>query len=438
MKNTTQPHIFIFIALVCFAFLTQGCLEDKCTGEYTYIQYNPIYKSVEDIRNEVGLEASRDLCNPGKMFLYGSYIYVNDIRKGIHIIDNSNPSAPTPIAFLNIPGNVDIAVKDNILYADNYTDLEIFDISSPTNPVHKGRVEDVFEGSSSNHDGNQIVGYDEEEVTVEYDCDNYNNGRAYPETIFDFDDYIPSGGFINNSTTSFNPTGSTAPAAVAGSLSRFANYGNYLYMIDDRTDLDVFDITDACNPVSISEIEIGWGIETLFPSGENLFVGADDGLYIYSLENPSFPSFRSKFDHARACDPVYVQGNTAYVTLRSGNSCQGFNNQLDILDVTDISNPDLLISVGMSNPHGLSIYEDLLMICEGEFGFKIFDKSEYNNIAENELSHVDNINAYDVIAIPGSTIAMVIGEDGLFQYDFSTASDPIKLSLISATRECAY
>jgi len=147
MKNSIQSHIFTFIALFCFAFLFQGCLEDKCVGEYTYIRYTPIYKSLEDIRNEVGLEETRELCNPGKMFLYGSYIYVNDIRKGIHIIDNSNPSAPAGIAFLNIPGNVDIAVKDNILYADNYTDLEIFDISNPTNPMHKGRVEDVFEGS---------------------------------------------------------------------------------------------------------------------------------------------------------------------------------------------------------------------------------------------------------------------------------------------------
>lgn len=437
MENMTQPRILTLIALACFAFLSQGCSEDKCVGEYTYINYIPIYKSIEDIRSEVGLEAGRELCNPGKMFLYGSYIYVNDIRKGIHIIDNSAPSSPTSIAFINIPGNVDVAVKDNILYADNYTDLEIFDISDPTSPIHKGRVEDVFEGNSPSKELGQIIGYDEEEVTEEYDCD-YDYNRFSVENAFDFDATLPAGGFSSNTAASFNPAGSAPPSAVAGSLSRFANYGNFLYVIDNQINLDILDISNACNPVPTSEIEIGRGIETLFPSGDNLFVGAEDGLYIYSLENPLLPTFRSKFDHARACDPVYVQGNTAYVTLRSGTRCDGFNNQLDILDVTDITNPDLLLTVPMDNPHGLSIYEDLIMICEGEHGFKIFDKSEFNNISESQLSHIDNLTAYDVIVIPGTTNALVIGEDGLFQYDFSIASDPVRLSLISATRECAF
>ena len=442
MKNTTLPSIYNFIAMLCIAILFQGCLEDECIGEYTYIRYTPIYKTIEDIRKEVGLEESRALCNPGKMFLYGSYIYVNDLRKGIHIIDNSNPSSPSPIAFINIPGNVDIAVKDNILYADNYTDLEIFDISNVTNPVHKGRVEDVFRDQNLNYDLGQIVGYEEEEVTEEYDCNYgyYDNSRASLENTIDFDPSFPSSSFDANSS-SFTPSGSAAPAAVAGSLSRFASYGNYFYVIDNKVNLDVFDISDGCNPVLINEVGIGRGIETLFPSGDNLFIGAEDGLYIYSLDNPLFPTFQSKFDHARACDPVYVQGNTAYVTLRDGggtNNCGGFSNQLDILDVTDINNPDLLITVPMDNPHGLSISDDILMICEGDHGFKIFDKSDFDKISENELSHIDDFNAYDVIALPGSTIALVIGADGLFQFDYSTASDPIRLSLISATRECAF
>ena len=101
----------------------QSCSEQRCEGIYTYTQYTPIYKTLEDIRSEIRLEASRDLCNPGKMFLYGDFIYVNDIGKGIHIINNSDPSSPSPIGFINIPGNVDIAVKNTTLYADNYIDL---------------------------------------------------------------------------------------------------------------------------------------------------------------------------------------------------------------------------------------------------------------------------------------------------------------------------
>lgn len=416
------------------AILIQGCQNEGCKGVRTYMTYTPIYKSIEDIREEVGIESARELCNPGKMFLYGSYLYVNDIRQGIHIIDNANPSSPLPIAFINIPGNVDIAVKDNILYADNYTDLEFFDISSPADPVYKGRVEDVFESNTLRPELGQLVGYEEEEITEEYDCNNYWIDESLIDVTFDrdFSTFTNSGGFTAPSA----PSGSSAPQAIAGSLSRFANYGNFLYVIDDQTRLNIFDITDRLNPSITSEIEVGRGIETLFPSGDNLFIGAEDGLFIYSLEDPISPAFSSKFEHARACDPVYVQENTAYVTLRSGTQCQGFNNQLDVLDVTNISNPQILTSVAMDNPHGLSLSEDLLFICEGIFGFKIFDKSDLDNISNNELSHIDSFTAFDVIVLPGSTIAMVIGQDGLFQFDFSDTANPVELSLISATREC--
>jgi len=423
-----QIEIAKILVLFSFCILIQGCQQEGCQGVRTYIAYTPIYKSIEDIRSEVGIQSPRELCNPGKMFLYGDYIYVNDIRQGIHIIDNANPSSPISIAFINIPGNVDLAVKDNILYADNFTDLEFFDISTPQDPVYKGRLEDVFESNTLNPVLGQLIGFDEEEVTEEYDCDN--EWRNHAE--FDFNSFDPS----LSSLPSGVFTAPSAPQAIAGSLSRFANYGDFLYVIDDQTRLNIFDISDRLNPSISSEIEVGRGIETLFPSGDNLFIGAEDGLFIYALQDPISPTFSSKFEHARACDPVFVQDNTAYVTLRSGTECQGFNNQLDVLDVTNISNPQLLTTVALDNPHGLSLSEDLLFICEGEFGFKIFDKSNLFNISNNELSHIDSFTAFDVIILPGTTTAMVIGQDGLFQFDFSDTNNPVELSLIPATRDC--
>ena len=62
----------------------------------------------------VKAESPRALEQPGKMYVKGKYLYVNEIKKGIHIIDNGNPASPKFVTFINIPGNGDIAVRDSI------------------------------------------------------------------------------------------------------------------------------------------------------------------------------------------------------------------------------------------------------------------------------------------------------------------------------------
>ena len=67
--------------------------------------------------------------NLGKIYYKDSYIYVNERNKGIHVIDNTDPANPLRIRFIQVIGSEDIAIKGNILYADNITDLVAIDIS---------------------------------------------------------------------------------------------------------------------------------------------------------------------------------------------------------------------------------------------------------------------------------------------------------------------
>ena len=151
-------------------------------------------------------------------------------------------------------------------------------------------------------------------------------------------------------------------------------------------------------------------------------------LYIFDNSTPSNPTQLSVFQHARACDPVYVKDNYAYVTLRSGTWCEGFTNQLDLIDITDLTNPVLEKTFNMDNPHGLSIKGDNLYLCEGEFGLKTFDISNPMKLNRNEIDHIKNLHSYDAINIPDSDIIMVIGNDGLYQYN---TSNPSRLEEIS-------
>src|SRR5438046_2610762 len=105
----------IAIAFIASLFFLQGCFKDSCHNTYTV--YTPIYKSLSQVRASMKSEAPRLLQNTGKMYVSGNYIFLNELKKGIHVIDNSNPAKPNNIAFINIPGNVDLAVKGNYLYA---------------------------------------------------------------------------------------------------------------------------------------------------------------------------------------------------------------------------------------------------------------------------------------------------------------------------------
>lgn len=95
--------------------------------------YRPVYKSPEEI-GKVQVLAAQSLRKPGKIYTFDRYLFVNELGKGIHIIDNSDPKKPENLSFVSIVGNYDIAVKDNWLYADNFSNLLVIDIADPKAP----------------------------------------------------------------------------------------------------------------------------------------------------------------------------------------------------------------------------------------------------------------------------------------------------------------
>jgi hypothetical protein len=133
----------LLISLVALG-LSTNCVPDTEPDPPTkQMGYRPVYASYEEIRNVRTLSAQA-LVHPGKIYVKGSFLFINDINQGIHIINNQNPAAPQPISFISIPGNVDMAVKDNILYADNATDMVALDISNPSDVKLVKRIMNTF------------------------------------------------------------------------------------------------------------------------------------------------------------------------------------------------------------------------------------------------------------------------------------------------------
>jgi len=422
MNKAYITRLLTLLAAVSLAGLT-GCFKDDCEAIRIFHRYDPVYMAEAEMRQDIEVEAPRELENPGKIYFYQNYLLVNEQKEGVHVIDNSDPASPQILSFIRIPGNVDMAVRGNILYADNYMDLVSVDISDPLAPRQLGRTEAVFPLNGIHPTRGYIVDYVRSEVTQERPC---NDGQDF----FFQDDVLWA---RPETTNAFNNAGGDSRAAAAlgvgGSLARFTLAANHLYTVDESS-LHVFGLRNPEQPERLNQIHFGWGVETIFPYGDHLFIGSRTGMFIFNNQNPTNPELRSVFEHANACDPVYVDGDIAYVTLRDGTECQDFNNQLDIVDISNLDRPVLMHTYPMHHPIGLSVSEGHLYLCEDDQGLKVFDVSELSRVAENQVAHLSTFQAYDVITIGSQKLAMVIGADGLMQFDITDPANPRELSVL--------
>ena len=128
LHKTIKVFLFfaVMLLLACCVYEDVPDFED---GEYK--GYKPVYASASEAA--IILQSPRTLRNPGKIYVYGKYLLVNEKQRGIHFYDNTDPENPVVLGFLRVYGNVDMAVKDDILYVDHIGQLVALDITDLNN-----------------------------------------------------------------------------------------------------------------------------------------------------------------------------------------------------------------------------------------------------------------------------------------------------------------
>ncbi len=416
---------FILLMLITAAAVSTGCLKDECTETRTFIRLDPVYISKAELAAEISTSGPRDLERPGIIYSYGKYLLINEFQKGIHIIDNSDPKNPAPVSFIDIAANEHFAVHKNQIQANRYNALVTIDITDPQNPVEKSRIDNAFQEFYFQEGRGYLAYYRESDQKQIIDCadPNFNsarwdNGRGGPVFFANRQDVAT---FESGVITSDGSSGGTG-----GSTARFTIAANHLYAVSSW-ELQIFSLQDPSKPAAVARTNVGWGIETIYPFKDKLFIGSSAGMFIYDISTPDQPLYLTSFNHATACDPVVADDETAYVTLRDGSLCQGFANQLDVIDVSNVTQPRLINSYQMDNPHGLAISGNMLYICEGIYGLKVFDRSNPNKV--KELNHLKNMDARDIIVL-SDQLALVVGRDGLKQFTLDNPAKPVEISTI--------
>ncbi len=391
----------LLLPIILMLFFGIACSEDPESHLVTVAV--PVTQSIANFRASVKIQEPRIIKESGKIYAWKDFIFINDKNEGVHIIDNTDPYNPTNIKFLNIPRNMDIAIKDDRLYADNGMDLVVFDLSDINNIREVSRVQDVFP-----------TYYENAPAGVSYvDFENFNSNEEVIigyvietrkiEQVNIVDDWVT----LDNSSAEGGRTGT------GGSMARFSIKENYLYVADQMS-LSVFDISNPLNTNLLGSEYAGWQIETIFNYEDHLYLGSATGMYIYSLENPASPTQVSFLQHVLGCDPVVVKENFAYVTIRGGNECGQNFNQLDVVDISDKQNPKIASTYEMNNPYGLGVKDDWLFVCDGNDGLKIFDIKNTPNL--EQIGHFTDINTYDVI--PLDEKLLMVGNNTLYQYSY--------------------
>jgi hypothetical protein len=401
MKN----RIIYFSLLISFLFTS--CIKDKNLKTYTLRR--PVYSLKKSVIDAAKIGEPQSLNNPGSFVLYNNTMYVNEKEKGIHVIDYSNPSAPQNKGFIPVPGNLGLSIKNNYLYADCFGDLMVFKIITKENIELQNVVQGVFNNrmASAAAKNTQYIEttWIEKDTTVNVDSysGEYYDGRLYS---------MQSDTKLSSAPPTTNSGGNVS---VGSSMAIFTIVNDFLYTVD-QSNLFAFSLQNAAKPELKSQQLVSWqDVETIFPFQNKLFLGGRSGMYIFYIDDPARPTYKSIFSHVRVCDPVVADEKYAYVTLRNGSACGGFTNQLDVVNIENIGAPVLLKSFPFSNPHGLSKDGNILFICDGDSGLKVLDASDPSNIQTKHSLAIGK--ALDVIAHHGIAFVMLSNSIKLYSYD---------------------
>ena len=430
-----KTQLLLLIAI----FFTASCEWDSFNTtdeEWVDVTYlTPVYETASSLADQVDVEEPKEQTSLGKIITYQNYVFVNEPMEGIHIVDHTDPSNPTNLSFLSIPGNLDMSIVEDHLYVDMFSSLAVFDIRDVLSPKFKENftVEDVFDYDAFWNfpfeiweEPNSYIEYREypdktKGIVVDWQTETIREKRSLYDYRYYNDIAIPD---IALSSEDGNIDG-VQQTSTAGSMTRFLPIDGYLYTINFN-ELVLFQIGSDYRPSPWVKKNTQTQAETLFQLNDLLFVGSVNGMLVYDVSDAADPDYINRIEHMRSCDPVVADANYAYVTLRGGTNCFTDINELQIIDIQDPQNLSVVSRKDMYNPHGLGIYNDHLIICDGTAGIKIVDVSSPTE--PNIVNSAPIQFAYDVII--DYPHALIVGDTDLHQYDISNLPE---MQLISQT-----
>jgi hypothetical protein len=139
-SQSMKPLVFLSLALLLAGCVTSSSEDPEANNESGL---KPVYIALDSVR-KIRFLPARPTTKAGKIYAYGNLLFQNEVSKGIHVVDNSNPDAPKKVGFYQVPLSTEISIRQGFLYTNNGADLVVIDIRNPQQPVIGKRLEGHF------------------------------------------------------------------------------------------------------------------------------------------------------------------------------------------------------------------------------------------------------------------------------------------------------
>jgi hypothetical protein len=104
----------------------------------------PVYGVDSSVKKLLYINQPQPVLNPGNIYVKDNYIFQSEEGRGIHVIENNNPSLAKRIGFITMNGSSQISIKGNYLYTNSFEDLVVVDMSDVKNIKEVKRVKGAF------------------------------------------------------------------------------------------------------------------------------------------------------------------------------------------------------------------------------------------------------------------------------------------------------
>jgi hypothetical protein len=343
----------------------------------------------------------------------GSYCYIGE-GSTFRVLDASNPSAPSPVGSLAMPGLIqDITIftisgRQYAAVADNDAGLQIVDVTTATTPALRGYYNTgdyalgvaVFGTNAYIANGNS--GF------MVFDISNPIRPKLVGSLVTSYSDkvavqtssgslfaYVSAGGALAvvDVSTPSNPVLRGQTSAITTSLEphSLAVSGNRAFLADSYDYLQPIDITNPNSPTPLGSVPNNTPSAITITNGR-VYTSGPSGLIIYNLVNGSLTQIGYLFSNL-------IQGNNM-VVVGGFALCGSGQNGLAIFDVSTPSNPIYRGLFGATDGsytyaaiNGKDVYAATL-----NSGLKIYDVSDPAN-PSLESQYVPSFNGWEYVQV---------------------------------------
>jgi hypothetical protein len=402
-----------------------GIWDVVISGNHAYIAANESGFMVVDVSDPFDPRIVGSVDTPGVAWdvaISGGFAYVADRGSGLQVIDVSEPEAAELVACLDIPGEVrGVAVSGSYAYvAVDASGLMVIGIGNPSSPlvistvgtegpavgvalsgdhafvVTNGMVKGLAMIDISNPwhpvllDERGISDWGDDASVVVSEDRVLVLGACYYQFCFSLLYIFDIGGPLLLPTVGSVDTPGTA--------IDLEIVGDFVYVADGESGLQVVDISQTENPQIIGEVDTPGEAREVVVSGEYAYVAdGEPGLQVVDIVDPTSPTIVGSLETLDTCNGVAVSGDFAYVLSWHG---------LNVVDITDPQNPEFVVFVELAS---------------GDFGvvFNIELSGDHAYVVGAGGLHIINISIPQNPQIVGGTGAPVIAFGLALEGDFA-------------------